>query len=412
MNRGTEEMADVQQMTYSEMRRRAKTLGLKNTGKAEKLRHALLEHYSSQGDEPMPVLDEATENGKDLFAEQNVVHSPKCQADSLPDEVDKAKGVQASFADNLRSGILAEIDHRVSLKVLPSPNRIQIGKVTPKQIQPVTPASLTGGKDWQRIHGVQFDRMESLPEYMERKAQRKKALGSTTKTPMRRIQGKEHTKGSEIASPPILRSRIPVSKATRQPPAPSRKAQRCLRLPSREPEGKTKTPVTASRVPWKPSITSVSKVTFRFGQTWSAPGTAEPKKGSAKEVPAGAGGTSVPPKRKKAMSQNAALEDEQGMCPFNFAGTSSSAPPKKAIFDLKASLAQPLTYQPHRGKLKPWMDVKENVASKKQSNIERHRAAYKQPKLQGRVLRKEMQEDARREKKDRALMARRGLDNN
>uniref|UniRef100_A0A8C4R0M9 Nucleolar and spindle-associated protein 1 n=1 Tax=Eptatretus burgeri TaxID=7764 RepID=A0A8C4R0M9_EPTBU len=407
MNRAAVAMADVGRMKYHEMRRLAKSLGMRNIGKAEKLRQELLEHYSRQGgDEPIPVLDETIEIGEGLFAEQNVEQDPKCQqADNLPDEVAVFK---ASLDEDLRSDIMAEIDQRVSLKVLPSPNKIAISKVTPKQRQPGTPGSLTGGKNWQRIHGVQFSRMESLPEYVERKAQRQKALGSITKTPLSRTR-KEHTKVSEIASPRILRSRIPVSKATRQPQPPSRKARRSLRLLSHEPEDKTKTPVTASRVPWKPSITSVSKVTFRFGQTQSAPGTAEPKKASAKGVPAGGGGASVPPRRKKTTSHNSALKDEQGVCSFNFAGASTSAPPKKAVFDLKASLAQPLTYLPHRGKLKPWMDAKENVAYKKNTNLESRRAAYKQPKLQGRVVRKERQENARRDRKDHALMVRRGL---
>ncbi|KAJ7983362.1 hypothetical protein DPEC_G00379780 [Dallia pectoralis] len=84
----------------------------------------------------------------------------------------------------------------------------------------------------------------------------------------------------------------------------------------------------------------------------------------------------------------------------------------KANFDLKASLSKPLTYKPHKGKLKPFGVSKENTSD--QSVVGQVQAVvshqnYKQHQVQTREERRAKQIEDRKEKKEKILGARRGL---
>ncbi|XP_043998187.1 nucleolar and spindle-associated protein 1 isoform X1 [Gambusia affinis] len=99
--------------------------------------------------------------------------------------------------------------------------------------------------------------------------------------------------------------------------------------------------------------------------------------------------------------------------PFIFTGNMSAlgtpGTQKKPAFDLKASLSRPLTYKPHKGKLKPFGDVKENAVENQSAIANPRQESYKQTKIQTREDRRTKQMESRKQKKENLLGARRGL---
>lgn len=80
------------------------------------------------------------------------------------------------------------------------------------------------------------------------------------------------------------------------------------------------------------------------------------------------------------------------------------------MFDLKASLSRPLNYEPHKGKLKPWGQSKENNCPNECiSRVRLLRNTYKQSRFKTREEQRKKHEEEQKEKKAKVLATRREL---
>jgi len=144
---------------------------------------------------------------------------------------------------------------------------------------------------------------------------------------------------------------------------------------------KSKNPTAAAKNDPKfvPSVTSTAKMNLNFGGAQTAPNTfnfsAEKTGGPVIKKPV----SREPRKNLKAITKNSVAtprtkpSNTVSKTPVNkpfvnltnksFSNKSLTSSPKPA-FDIKASLAKPLGYKPHAGKLKPWEEKKKVVAEK------------------------------------------------
>ncbi|XP_073464970.1 nucleolar and spindle-associated protein 1 isoform X2 [Aquarana catesbeiana] len=96
--------------------------------------------------------------------------------------------------------------------------------------------------------------------------------------------------------------------------------------------------------------------------------------------------------------------------PFKFTAQPTTTPStnKKQKFDIQASLARPLGYQPHKGKLKPWRQATEKYAGTR-STVSAMRDSFKQPILPTHDYRRKQHEEDRKLKRDNTVGIRRGV---
>uniref|UniRef100_A0A3B4H2H1 Nucleolar and spindle associated protein 1 n=1 Tax=Pundamilia nyererei TaxID=303518 RepID=A0A3B4H2H1_9CICH len=263
--------------------------------------------------------------------------------------------------------------------------------------------------DFKKLHEAHFNKMESIDSYVQRKTKQmetyrnsvKELKSLSDKTKLLQVDGKAQRANPTRAS---MFSPAPVNKT------PGGENRRHTVLSA------TKKPLSKEVTSFRPSVLSTRRINVRFSEaTHDNEYKRSLVKTPARMSPCVA--SSTPQKQtanglKPSSVKTASFSATKTPGPFVFTGnTSTSTTPgtnKKPSFDLKASLSRPLTYKPHKGKLKPFEDVKENTAMNK-SVSNPHQEAYKQHKVQSRQSRRAKQIQDRKQKKESMLGARRGL---
>ncbi|KAM9786357.1 nucleolar and spindle-associated protein 1 [Syngnathus typhle] len=412
---------DLESMKYAELRDLAKQLGLKANMKADKLLKVIKKHYEREKDTENKIeatvanvtaevkTDESTDavwsssvfvntrRGKaqkkrlGVFTscpEDTSVNIPPSEVDpqvhpenkrrrlstlsKTEKEANKPVVESSDTSSQVQSDAKEEEGNNVPIvikagKIPRYKGRRQVNRAA---LKPVTP-------NFQKLHEAQFNKMESIDAYMQRRNNNKK---------MEPIQEPKVAKPSRVSlfSPAPYRNKNPLT--------------------SNKPDPQSKVAEKNKDAVFKPSVLSTRRINVRFSELMPD----NEYKRSLVKTPARkslALATSTPSKQTPGGRKTSTAAS------FVFTGNTSVTPgtQKKPVFDLKASLSRPLTYKPHTGKLKPLGDCKENKVADKSLVADSRLKNYKQHRVQTREERQAKQEEDRKAKKSNLLCARRGL---
>ncbi|XP_066535063.1 nucleolar and spindle-associated protein 1 isoform X2 [Hoplias malabaricus] len=436
---------DLDSMKYADLRQLAKSVGLKANMKAEKLLKALKQHFeqqessengnsvaSSDAQTPGKGEDQASDvtkrRGKAQSSKRKrsdqrcAADYPKQEASTTQDDaklneaedgkssskrrkVSSAKDMETPDSSEEQKESKPESIHKnnkgVGAKTAGKIPRHE-GLLKKKALRPTTP-------NFKKLHEAHFNKMESIDSYVQRKNKQIEALQNTVKDLKAQTENtyKKSGNAKTPAKPPV--SRASLFSPCMQESKPAAAKRRFTVINANKSASK-------DSACFRPNVFSTNKISVRFSQ-----GTQDNEhKRSLVKTPARMSPmipfTPTPGRKsevcaKSDINKNAGpINKTPGTTPFVFSGLPSTpGTNKKNAFDLKASLSRPLSYKPHKGKLKPFGAAHENAALNQSQTIPSHQKNFKQHQVQTRAERRVKQAEDRKQKKEKMLGAKRGL---
>ncbi|KAM8833720.1 nucleolar and spindle-associated protein 1 isoform 3-T3 [Synchiropus picturatus] len=427
---------DLDSMKYADLQRLAKKLGIKARMKADKLLKAVKQHYEQekeaekrdestvdfetpaqeddqvQPESSHPTVFVNTRRGRGkAMKRKSLLETESKDLSSDGDDTLPLEDLQPSAVSSPKSG-----DKEVSTPGITKAKKRHVSTENGSKLQPEVHdeapskcdtgrpqekallAAKSGGiprlkkaksktftPNFKKMHEAQFNKMESIDSYVQRKNKQKEMLKSSAKE-------------TQKANP---------GRTSMFSPAPSNK---------RPVEDKRRLTYSAAKkedVPFRPSVLSTRRINVRFSEATRD----NEYKGSLIKTPARMSPcvTSITPKTndvgKLNNSRTSMLSTSKTNGTFVFSANTTATPGthKKPTFDLKASLSRPLGYKPHTGKLKPFGEWRQNANGNKSLIMNTHEKNYKQHRVQTREVRRVKHTEERKQKKDNMLGARRGL---
>ncbi|XP_029454470.1 nucleolar and spindle-associated protein 1 isoform X2 [Rhinatrema bivittatum] len=404
---------ELDSLKYSELQKVAKKAGLKANLKADKLLKTLKQHFQHE-----PKLENDSQKSKEKrkppFRRTGSGRKRKrCQADDIPDQqIDPECTEVMSTEKNHTEG---NADGNI-------PQNMDFSS---KHGHAVMKASTT--PDFKKLHEAHFKKMESIDKYMERKQKRFDAIGSSIREVKILVEKSSLLKPPEEKTPGC-KPKKPNTRVSLFSPLPHKGRHSFICTPASHRHSPrfsinvANRSILTDKCVLKTSIFSSSKMNVRFSEAtkdnehkrsltktparkspYNNPNTPSSQQKSGKPV-------SIKKSEKNLTNSETTVEKSKpaALTPFKFAAENVLTPAtNKLMFDLKASLARPLSYQPHKGKLKPWRNSQENPdALNKSASLKKD---YKQHRLQTREERREIHVKGRKQNKDKMLGAYRGL---
>ncbi|XP_040188643.1 nucleolar and spindle-associated protein 1 [Rana temporaria] len=405
-------------LKYSELQQLAKQAGLKANLKADRLLKSLKEHFH-----PAVLPDQISEENNN-------------EKDGESTRPDFARGQRK------RQRTKDVISKKTTLRQAGNPSPAAKIQGHSDRLSKSGSKSLT--PNFKKLHEAHFKKMESIDKYMERKKTRLDAVSNSIhEAKMMAMESKLVTAAKKTpisSSKKRLQSKFfvlspgPLKGLGSPAPTPT-----CRRQSARF--GTASKSILANKSALKPFSLSVTKMNVRFSETTKD----NEHKRSLIKTPARKSSCFETPEKKARISfplqaielvadankslllcesdikcefskitphQNQSDDNNVNQpvtTPFKFtAQPTTPSTNKKQKFDIQASLARPLGYQPHKGKLKPWRQDKENNTGTR-STASAMRDSFKQPILPTRDCRRKRHEEDRKLKRDNTVGTRRGV---
>lgn len=180
--------------------------------------------------------------------------------------------------------------------------------------------------DFAKLHAEQFEKMETLEVYLQKKQERflKVMTPGKPANPDDKLTRKSPRNVSTSKIATFARTSTAASSASKVPTMKTQPQPK----PTAKPVDPVKPAPATTIAPSKPFVFDLKEANFNFGASTLQSG--------------------------KPFVFKAAPSTPSNKILHNITNNAEGTPGSAKKFDLKASLAKPLGYQPHKGKLKPW----------------------------------------------------------